>query len=181
MHKINLLTAFFIFFFSSASFAKCTSFYFGVNSVKKNEFAFFECKTKQVFQNSDLFFKSKNQKNFFIGESKLTKPVDFKKISKALTSIIKKSKVRDLKQIVSTHGFHLTIGKQTYQVDHKNFKNLSSILQYLNKRSKQNNGVLVKNKKFYSIKNRINKGPINSLKLKLAGDFYFYNGLYWSN
>jgi len=148
--------------------------------MKKNEFAFFECSTKQVFQNSDLFFTGKKQKNFFIGESVITKPIDNNKINKALGAIVKKSKKSDLKKILSKHGFHLTINKQTYQIDLRSFNHLRSILQHLNKRGKPQNGVSVKDKKFYSIKNKINIGSVDSLKIKISEKFYFYKGLYWS-
>jgi len=163
-----------------SAFAKCTSFSFGVNSVQKSEFAFFECQSKQVFQNSDLFNLSRKSSTFFIGESVLSKKVNFKKINKALKTIIKRSKKQDLKKMFKSHELHLTIGNESYLIDFKSLKALKKILGYLKKNSQPSNGALVKDKSFFQIQNRKNMGPISALKIKTLKDSYFFSGLYWS-
>jgi|GEM_PF-2938316 len=180
MRTVKHILGLILFLYASTSYAKCTSFSFGVNSVQKSEFAFFECESKQVFQNSDLFNSSRKSKTYFVGESVLNKKVNFNKINKALKAIAKRSKKQDIKNLFKSHDLHLTIDKQSYRIDFKSFKSLKKILAYLKKNSAPSNGVFVKNKSFSHIKNNKNKGPVPNLKLKNLRDHYFFAGLYWS-
>jgi len=175
--KIFLL--FFItLYFPFASHAKCISFVFGISSVEKNELASLDCKNKQVFYNSDIFI-NKKEKSYFVGESDLNKKIKFDRITKLLKAVIRASKKAGIKKLLSKHHAHLTVGKVSYKISPKAFKALTQVTNSLSKQSKTKNGVLIKKKKFYKIKNGINRGLVDALSLKSLGKTYHYNDLYW--
>ncbi len=164
-------------FFGIKSFAVCSSFVYGRHKGALNEFSSFDCKTKKLFYNSDLFLLRKTDK-FFIGELQLSK--NTKKLIN--TKFLKKLKKTSLKEIKRSHSYYILVNSVFYKLPIKSFLSLKKLTNHKMKKAKKLNGLLITSKKKFPTlirDSKISKKAVNFEKLKILDKRFNYAGLYW--